>query len=119
MRFGRIGRRTGAWAFLVAFAASLVLPGLSARHLAPDPDERLAPLMARPDVVTADDGVAGDEHCPVCHWLHAISGAFAQPAFTADALVTRSASAGAARADRRGRSEVPALPSRAPPPARG
>lgn len=109
-------KRAIAWAVLTAIAGTWCLPVVSGRHLAPDAEDRLAPVRTEFSLDAAG-GEAADLHCPVCHWLHALSGAFTQPSFSPDVLLRDAALAAAPSADRQGRSQVPALPSRAPPAA--
>jgi hypothetical protein len=108
-------RRVVALAVITAFAGGLVLPALSARHASPDAEDRRA-TSARTMLLVSEAGpVEADEHCPVCHWLRAISGAFALAPVVVSATPAVEVLRLTPTADRRGRSEVPAVPSRAPP----
>lgn len=108
-------RRVGAWGSLLAFAASLALPVLSTRHLAPDADDgvRLSFNMGERLDLPAETG--SDEHCAVCHWMRAVAGASVGALGVQLTGFITSQPTLADSSDRQGRTAVPAGPSRAPP----
>ena len=111
-------RRLAAWGLVLSFVGSFALPAISARHVTPDADDGFRAAGPCQELVRAPDGQPADAHCAICHWLRAISGASAQAA-ASTAAGLGAASVHAVRPEsRQGRSEVPALPSRAPPASR-
>lgn len=108
-------RRVGAWGALVAFMASFALPVLSTRHLAPDADDGLWLSIHTDQQLTVPVQTGADEHCAVCHWMRAVAGASAQALVVSVSWLPPSRLLPAGSCDRRGRTAVPAVPSRAPP----
>jgi len=111
-------RRVSAWGLVLTFGSSLVLPVVSARHLRPDPDEGAFFGGFRSVHVSADGGDTADEHCAICHWLRAISGAAVQGAATPAPWLAPASSGAARPVARPGGSPDAAGPSRAPPAGR-
>ena len=79
-----VALRVRAWIALATFAASLTLPFLAARHLTFDDDaacgiETLDVGHPRAQFEAAQPGPQVG-HCPLCHWLRAVSGAKPGPA---------------------------------------
>lgn len=71
--------RVRAWVALGAFVASLALPFLAAQHLTFDDDaacgvDTLSTGHLRTQF-EAPQPAAPLGHCPLCHWLRAVSGA--------------------------------------------
>jgi hypothetical protein len=109
-------RRLATWGLLLIFSGSLALPAISIRHTTPDVDDRvLSGYGRRAALATPDDVSDAGDHCAVCHWLLAISGATAQAPLTIAAAASPATPAVSRPIARLGRSEVPAIPSRAPP----
>lgn len=111
-------RQLAAWGLVLSLVGSYALPAVSARHVTPDADDGFRAAGPCQELIRAADEQAADAHCAICHWLRAISGASAQAAASTPAG-RGAASVHAVRPEsRQGRSEVPAIPSRAPPASR-
>jgi len=109
-------KRLRAWLLLVTFVASLGLTGFSADHLGIiDIACGAVELPAgdrEPLVRAASPGTA--QHCPVCHFLQAVSGATATPVACITVPEGRSLQAASANLTTPVRPSVPWL-SRGPP----
>jgi hypothetical protein len=114
----RIARRLTAWGVVLTVAGSLVLPAVSARHLTPDADDMLVLGVARAgeiDLIGPIQQPPLEDHCAVCHWLCAFSGASVRSTVSPAAWLASGPAPAAQISARQGRSAVPAGPSRAPP----
>jgi hypothetical protein len=74
-------RRLVALSAIVTFAAGLCLPLLSGHFLVDDDTacdtDVLVPITSQPNTIQASQPEAPLEHCAICHWQRAISGAHA------------------------------------------
>ena len=111
--------RIRACVALTAFVGSLALPFLAARHLTFDDDaacglETLSIGHTRTQFEAAQP-TAPFGHCPLCHWLRAVSGARPGPAVQVTARLDVVASRTSIVRQGHGTSVPIDRPSRAPP----
>ena len=109
-------RRLAAWVAVTAFLGAFLLPLVSVHVGDPDVAESisLAPSHPVDQIEAAQPPVRGD-HCPLCHWLRAISGLSAGAVASSSAWLEPVALKAPAPAQQ---VESPAIfsgPSRAPP----